>query len=302
MANDFSIKDMYASYVNLSHRTDRLAHMKQQLERIGLKAERFEAIRTVDDSWNRPPYQKMFNRTRGAIGCMLSQMAVMQKAYDMGKGAIVLEDDLVFASDTMERLDYIENFVNTKEPDADIIFLGGTVHCSPSWWHKIGHNEMLAPYCNCTLGRDMERIGDKHMVRVYGMFSTHAYIVPYRKIPEILDFLNTTMHQTIGIDFSLIMLQPKLKCFAFLPGTVKQYNAVSDIGNGITYFENFSKLNGSLENSRYWWADKLSDVSLDGFDWAEANIDWADKNWKNHPVYKELQEIVKEQTGNGNKI
>jgi len=48
---------------------------------------------------------------------------MMQKAYDMGKGAMVFEDDLVFASDTLERLDYIENYVNTKEPNAEKTFV-----------------------------------------------------------------------------------------------------------------------------------------------------------------------------------
>lgn len=267
----FSWKDCYARYINLAHRKDRLAHMINELDRVGISAERFEAIRTIDHQWDREPYKKMYARTRGAIGCMLSQMAVMQNAFDAGKGAIVLEDDLVMATDLLERLDYIENFVNTKEPDTDIIFLGGTVHCGPAWWHSQEHEPMLRPYCNCTLGRDMERIDDEHMVRVYGMFSTHAYAVPYEKIPKILKLLNDVMHITIGIDFSFIIHQPKLKCFAYLPGLIKQYNAVSDIGEGsVTYFENFSKLNGSIENSKYWWADKKDDVDLSSFDWKEA--------------------------------
>lgn len=267
----FKWRELHSRYVNLSHRQDRQDLMQKELARVGLidYVKRFEATKTKDESWDREPYKVMYKRTRGAIGCMLSQMSVMQEAYDNGKGCIVLEDDLVIASDVIERLDYIQDFINTKEPDADLVFLGGTVHC-PAWWHGEDHEPMLKPYCNCTLKRDFERIDDEHMVRVYGMFSTHAYAIPYEKIPKILQLLNDVMPITIGIDFSLIIHQPNLKCFAYLPGIIKQYNAVSDIGNGMTMFENFSKLNGSVENSKYWWSDKINDVDLSNFNWLDA--------------------------------
>jgi len=246
----FKWRELYCAYANLFHRQDRNEHMQNELHRVGLNAERFESINTKGDEWNRFPYQKMFERTRGAIGCMLSQMTIMQKAYDMGKGAMVFEDDLVFASDTLERLDYIENYVNTKEPNADVIFLGGTVH-KETWWHGEKHEPMLEPYCKCTLKRDLDYLDDEHMIRVYGMFSTHAYIAPYEKIPKILTLLNQTMPITIGIDFSFIIHEPNLICLAFLPGTVKQIDNMSDIGSGMTVFSNFANL-GS-----HWWADKL---------------------------------------------
>lgn len=268
----FKWKDLHIAYVNLSHRTDRRERMEAELNRVGLQAERFEAIHTIDESWNRYPYQKMFARTRGAIGCALSQLRVMKEAYSKGKGVMVLEDDLVIGSDVKDRLGYIENFINEKEPETDLIFLGGTVHCNPPWWHAKQHEAMLAPYCNCTLERDMQRLDDEHMVRVYGMFSTHAYMIPYEKIPKIIELIESVMEITIGIDFSLIIHQPKLKCLAYLPGLIKQYNAVSDIGNGaITYFENFSKLNGSIENSAYWWQDLSSSFNPDDFSWAETS-------------------------------
>ena len=44
----------------------------------------------------------------------------------------------------------------------------------------------------------------------------------------------------------------------------KQYDNQSDIGNGITYFSEFSKL-GS-----FWFADKMEDFNTETFDWHEA--------------------------------
>lgn len=250
----FNWEDLHIGFVNLSHRVDRLEHITRELERVGLSGERFEAINTKGEEWNRPPYEVLYNRTRGAIGCMLSQMAVMQLAYEKGKGVMVLEDDVVFSTDIKDRLNYIENFVNVKEQDADVIFLGGTVHTDRPWWHGKEHESLLKPYCNCTLEKDYEDIGDKHMVRVYGMFSTHGYIVPYKKIPSILELLNSVMHVSIGIDFSFIILEPKLKCFAFLPGSLKQIDNMSDIGNGMTVFSGFSML------GEHWFKDKLSEI------------------------------------------
>lgn len=255
----FNWNELYIGYVNLSHREDRRQLMEAELERVGLQAERFEAIRTNGEECDVEPYKVMFQRTRGAIGCMLSQMGVMKIAYEKGKGVMVLEDDLIFATDIKDRLDYIENFVNTKEQDADLIFLGGTVHINPAWWHRTGHEEMLAPYCSCNLGKDAEGIDDERMIRVYGMFSTHAYIIPYEKIPKILQLLNDVMSISIGIDFSLIILQPNLKCFAHIPGSVIQRDNMSDIGNGMTVFSGFATL------GEYWFKDRIEEFNYDNF-------------------------------------
>lgn len=264
----FKWRKLYARYINLHHRADRRELMEVELNRVGIKADRFEAIFTKGNEWNRFPYQMMFNRTRGAIGCMLSQMEVMKEAKELGVGVMVLEDDLTVGSDATERLDYIEKYVNEKEPDFDIFFLGGTVHCNRSWWHSTPHYGELTT-CNCTLNRDGELTDDPRIIRTYGMFSTHAYIVNVKSIEKILKLLNSFIHLSIGIDHALINFQPQLRCFAFMPGIVKQYNAVSDIGQGVTYFENFSKLNGSIENSAYWWQDKMTDFDPTTFNWGE---------------------------------
>lgn len=245
----FSWEDSYIAYANLAHRQDRNNHMIQELARVGLEAERFESVNTKSEEWNREPYTVMYNRTRGAIGCMLSQMGIMKKAYELSKSAIVFEDDLIFASDIATRLYYIQDFINRH--DVDVFFLGGTVHTDKAWWHGTPHEGILAPHCNCTLDKDYEQIDDEYIVRVYGMFSTHAYIIPYEKIPKILEILESTFPVTIGIDFSFIMHEPKLNCYAFLPGSVIQIDNKSDIGTGDTIFSGFKSLGD------HWFRDKI---------------------------------------------
>lgn len=264
----FSWKDCHTRFINLSHRQDRLFHMLNELDRVQLEAERFEAIRTADHQWDYIKYGTMLNRTPGAVGCHVSQVEVMKEALSLGKCAFEMEDDLVFATDIKQRLDYIEKFVNEKEPDWDVIWLGGTFHVGPPYWHT-GSNHLL-PGSN--LGKDAEATDDPRIFRTFGAFSTHAYIVNVNSIQKILDLFDQHIHTSIGIDYLFIKIQPQLKTFAFVPGCVKQIDNMSDIGQGMTVYSGFSRLNGSYENSRYWWQDKMEDFDPLTFDWKEAKL------------------------------
>lgn len=252
----------HIAYVNLSYRTDRNEGMIKELDRVGIKAQRFDARRTVESFWDMEPYKVMYKRSKGAIGCMLSQMSVMLHAYSNHKSAIIFEDDLIMATDLLKRLDYIQNFIETKEPDYDVIWLGGTVHINPPHWHT-GTNPDLP---NSNMGKDAEYIGDKHMFRSYGSFSTHAYAVNYKSIPTVLEKLNSIMHLSMGIDFSFIMLAPQMRNFVFLPGCIIQKDNVSDIGEGVTKFSGFAKL------GPYWFTDKIEDFDIENYNFAECKM------------------------------
>jgi GR25 family glycosyltransferase involved in LPS biosynthesis len=262
----FNWIDCHAKFVNLAHRADRLAHMKAQLAAAGLVAERHEAIKTADHTWDPVKYGTMLNRTPGAIGCYLSQMEVMKEAASLNKSAFVMEDDLIFCHDIQKRLNYIQDFINTKAKDFDVIWLGGTFHVGPAYWHS-GRNGLLP---NATIGRDAERTEDPRMLRTYGCFSTHAYIVNVNSIEKILNLLDQHIPTSIGIDYSFIKMQPSLKTYSFVPGCIKQMDNQSDIGNGITVYSGFSRLNGTEENSMYWWQPWMHDFDPKTFDWKEA--------------------------------
>lgn len=267
----FRFNDCYAAYVNLAHRKDRLEHMQSQLQKAGIQAERFEAVHIKKDdsfSWHLDMaiYGTMYRRTPGAIGCYISQMEVMKEAHKRGKSALVMEDDLVFCSDIQKRFEYIENYINTHSPNFDVFWLGGTFHVGPPYWHT-GRNPLLP---GKWLGRDAERTSDPRIFRTFGAFSTHAYVVNYHHIPMILEQLEREKPTSIGIDYSFIRMQPDLLCYAFVPGCVKQMDNQSDIGSGWTIYSGFSRLNGTEENSRYWWQDKMEDFDPLTFDWKEA--------------------------------
>lgn len=261
MRNDFQWRDAYASYINLAQRTDRLTHMRNELMRVGLIAHRTPGMLPQEYVGDFMKIQTMYHRTKGAIGCHFSQVKIMGEALAANRDAFVMEDDLVFCSDIQKRLDHIQNFLNSHE--WDVFFLGGTVHVNPPWWHKPGHSPDLQ-MCDCTLGRDAEQTDDKHILRTYGAFSTHAYIVNKNSIEKILKYFDDNIYLSMGIDWLFIKMQPQLNAFCFVPGCVKQMDNQSNIGAGMTIFSGFASLGA------HWWQDDMDNFNPEQYNWAEA--------------------------------
>lgn len=257
-------KDCYVGFLNMDHRTDRLLHFNEEIKKLGIPANRVRGKRPEEFNLADPNIQVMKNRTPGAIGCHYGQVEIMKHADAARKDAMVFEDDVVFCSDIQMRLDYIEVFLNKNK--WDIFWLGGTFHVGPPWWHN-GKNKHIS-----ALGRDAQTTDDARIMRTFGAFSTHAYIVNKNSIEKILRFLEFNVHLSMGIDWAMIKIQPDLLTYAFVPGCVKQMDNMSDIGGGITTYSGFSRLNGTEENSRYWWQDKMEDFDPLTFNWKEAKI------------------------------
>jgi GR25 family glycosyltransferase involved in LPS biosynthesis len=250
------LNNTYCSFVNLDERTDRLLHIDEQLRRIGLSAVRQRGIPVSElDSKLEDVCPKMWNGTRGAIGCYLSQVKIMEGALDKNKNAMILEDDAEFCSDFHERVEHITRF--TEKHEWDIIFLGGTYHADLPQWHNKKHSNLKG--CECTLNKDFEFTDDERIVRTYGCWGTYGYIVNKKSIEKVKLLLNKHLHETVGIDWSLIRVQPQLHCYAFVPGCVKQYDSESNIGSGMTYFSNFYRLGG------HWFADKMGEYMPEQF-------------------------------------
>jgi GR25 family glycosyltransferase involved in LPS biosynthesis len=255
--------ECYASFVNLDRRPDRRAKMVNELLTHGLTAVRTRGMLPEEYKGSPAQIQAMWDRPqKGAIGCHFSQVKVMREAWSRHQHAFVMEDDLVFCEDFGERMDIITAFCQTHP--WDVIFLGGTFHINPPYWNK-------------PLGKDAEQTDHPRMMRTYGAFCTYAYIVNVIALPKILRTMDLLLPRSIGIDHLFIMMQPKLNAYAFVPGCIKQYDHVSDIGvdahgrpGGMTVFSNFAKLNGTVENSAYWWQNKMTDFDPTTFNWHEA--------------------------------
>lgn len=254
------LDNCYSGFVNLDSRHDRLVHMNEQFKRINLNPVRHRGI--LPDEITDPRVEVMRRRTPGAIGCHFAQVGVIKTAKEVGAHAFVMEDDLVFCSDFNERIEHITRF--TDENDWDIIWLGGTFHINPPFWHCHGQSKM-PPNCSAQLGYDAKRTSHPRIVQTSGAFCTYAYIVNFHSIDKVLGLLDKHLHESIGIDWLMIKIQPQLKTFAFVPGCVKQMDNQSNIGNGITKFSGFANL------GPYWYAENMNDFNPETFDWNEAN-------------------------------
>lgn len=245
----FNWKKCYISFVNLDSRQDRLVRMEQTLNKAGINAVRTRGILPDEYTGTKESVTLMNKGTRGAIGCMYSQIAIMKEALKQKVGAIILEDDLDICIDIQLRLDYIEKFINAHP--TDVFWLGATFHKEPVW-HKAGHpNKGIQGKCDCAYNADWLPTDDERIVRTLGCWSTYAYIIPYESLEKIIKLLEENSYRTIGIDHCFIMLQPQLNTYSFIAGCIKQYDNDSNISHGKTYFSQFHKL------GKHWYSDRV---------------------------------------------
>lgn len=241
-------------YVNLDSRPDRRAHAEAQFAEQGIHARRFEAH--VPSDWLGQPHkiERMKNRTPGAIGCYMSQCGVIAQGVGTDRVIAVCEDDVCFAPDLKDRLQYIEDHLTW---DWDIIYLGATFHVPGKWCDDPQCHSWGVKYG----GLDAIPTDDKHIMRVFVMWGTYAYLVNGRNAHKVLDLLDENCSQSDGIDHNFMILGDKLNAFCFVPGMAWQYDNRSNIGNGDTIFSGFKKL------GPYVWTDRMSDFDPAQFDW-----------------------------------
>lgn len=252
------VENLYAGFLNMDHRTDRLNHMEGQFQKINLKPIRHRGKKPQEYNLNNPKYSVMLNRTPGAIACHEGQVEIMKTAQSIGANAFVMEDDIIFCDDFENRLEYIDNW--TKTHDWDVIWLGASFHVNPPYWHKFGKSGM-PPDCSAQLGKDCEPTDDPRMIRTYGAYVTFAYIVNYNSMDKIFALFDQHLHTSIGIDWLFIKLQPQLKCFSFVPGCVMQMDNQSDIGTGVTVWS------GQLNNGPYVFQKRMEDFDPKTYKW-----------------------------------
>lgn len=256
----------HIAFVNLAHRTDRLTNMETELARVGIQANRIRGMlpSEYDGGQN---VSVMMARTPGAVGCHYSQVRIMKEARAFGRHAWVMEDDLHFGEDFNERFAEIETWMGSNS--WDVFWLGSSFHVNPPFWHTVGGSKMR-PDCSAELGYDAKCTDNPRIMQTFGAFATFAYIVNVNSIDKILNLFDEHIHESIGIDWLFVKLQPQLKCFAYVPGLVRQIDNRSDIGTGDTIWSGFLKLNGTYENSAYVFQERKQMFEPSDFNWAEA--------------------------------
>lgn len=104
-----SIADIkHAFYINLDSRPDRKIHVENQLQSVGIKAERFNAIRLAN----------------GAVGCSMSHLRILEnaKANNLDH-VLIVEDDILFTNPAK----FVEQFDKflSRNKEFDVALLAG---------------------------------------------------------------------------------------------------------------------------------------------------------------------------------
>jgi glycosyl transferase family 25 len=191
-------------YINLEHRLDRRIHVQQQLQNLGLYAERFPAIQMEN----------------GAIGCSLSHLKILQNASKNNLNhVLIVEDDITFLDPDLFKTQF-NSFLEKQGNHWDVVLLAG---------NNVGGKQITDSYtqvewCQTTTGYLVNGHYISTLESNIKTGLTHLLQNPLNRV----DF---------AIDKYWIRLQQRDKWFLITPLTVVQCNGYSDIEQRETNYQ-----------------------------------------------------------------
>jgi len=194
-----------AFYINLEHRTDRKEHVEAQLMKIGINANRFNAI-------------KMDN---GAIGCSMSHLKILQDAYNNKlEHILIVEDDIMFLEPNVFK-NQINTFLELHGNNWDVILLAGN-NIPP--YEKIDDTCVKVTRCQTTTGY----LVNGHYINVLVSNVKMGLTNLLHKPNEISKY---------AIDKFWFVLQSASKWYLIIPLSVVQREDYSDIEKKVINYQ-----------------------------------------------------------------
>jgi glycosyl transferase family 25 len=186
-----------AFYINLEKRTDRKIHVEEQLQKIGIKAERFNAIKMED----------------GAIGCSMSHLKILQDALNNNLDhVLIIEDDITFLNPELFKKQ-INKFFELHNNKWDVVLLAGN-NMPP--YESIDETCVKVSRCQTTTGYLVNGHYIKVLIQNIKMGLTHLINKPDEK-------------DKFAIDKFWFVLQNASRWYLIIPLTVVQREDYSDI-------------------------------------------------------------------------
>ena len=227
-----SIEDIqHAFYINLESRPDRKKHIEQQLNLLGINADRFNAIKLPN----------------GALGCSMSHLKCLEIAKQNNwPHLLIIEDDILFLNHNLFKKQL--NTFLTSHKEWDVILIGGN-NVPP--YTKIDETCVKVSTCQTTTG---------YLVNAH-YFDT--LIQNFRTgIKKLIQFPD--LHKIYAIDKFWFSLQQRDNWFLITPLTVTQREDYSDIEKRKT---NYTPVMLDLNKEAFMKAQmrKLSSPKLDLF-------------------------------------
>lgn len=211
-----SLEDIkHAFYINLDHRTDRKEHVENELEKIGIKATRFNAI----------------NMTNGAIGCSMSHLKLLEDAKKNKLDHIlIVEDDITFLDIELFKTQ-INKFLEKHENNWDVILLAGN-NMPP--YEKIDDTCVKVSRCQTTTG--------------YLVNGHYINVLAANVKMGLTNLLNKPDEKTkYAIDKFWFVLQGTSKWYLITPLTVVQREDYSDIEKKVVNYQRMMQDLGKAE-------------------------------------------------------
>jgi glycosyl transferase family 25 len=192
-----SITDIkYAFYINLDSRPDRKCHVENQMNKIGISAKRFNAIKLKN----------------GALGCSMSHLKLLEFAKkNEWSHILIVEDDILFTDISLFKKQLNKFLENHK--DFDVILISGN-NLPP--YTKIDDTCVQVKQCQTTTGYLVQNHYFDELINNYKQGIINLIKEPYN-------------HKFYAIDKFWFQLQNKDKWFLIIPLTVTQREDYSDI-------------------------------------------------------------------------
>ena len=195
-----------AFYINLQHRTDRLEHVQNELKKIGIKGERFNAIKTKS----------------GAVGCTLSHIKCLELAKERNyEEVFICEDDITFTNPKL-LLENLQKFCDNEDIMWDVLIIGG---------NNVPPYKQYYDYC--------ARVFNCQTTTGY-IVKQDFYDIMIKNFKEGVSNLmkNTENKREFAIDIYWKKLQMENFWYMITPPTVTQYENYSDIEEKHTNYDN----------------------------------------------------------------
>jgi glycosyl transferase, family 25 len=183
--------------INLDRRPDRWQRMQTEFARHGVEGvRRFSA---VDGSTVQLPAN--WKHTAGAYGCLLSHVAVVQQARELGhESVLIFEDDAVLDPEFENKF---ASFMEQVRSDWDMLYFGAL------------HND------------EPVKVSD-HVFRISKANSTFAYALKHTVFDAFLELNARAEHV---LDVNAYALQRRFNCYCFLPNLAWVQLEYSDVQN-----------------------------------------------------------------------
>ena len=209
-----------AFYINLQHRTDRKEHVETELNNIGIKATRFNAIQM----------------TNGAIGCSMSHLKILENAKKNNLDhVLIVEDDITFLDPELFKKQ-INKFFELHEKWDVILFAGNNM---PPY-EVIDDTCVKVSRCQTTTGYLVNGHYINVLISNIKMGLTHLINKPTETI-------------NYAIDKFWFVLQSASNWYLITPLTVIQREDYSDIEKRVV---NYQKLMQDLDKAELFRAIK----------------------------------------------